>query len=113
MATCASALPDAREQEAKGKKGPRDGVGHVTGEVAGELKNQRAAAGWREEVGNLDVEQEEREDDAERIQERRRGDAGNLIARRLEQSGADEEAGDHASVAVEIPIQHRGAAGMI
>ena len=48
---------DADDDEGEGEEGPADGVGHVAGEVPGELEREDGGAGFGEVIGDLDVEQ--------------------------------------------------------
>jgi hypothetical protein len=105
-------FPDAGGEKEEGEKRPADGVGEIAGEVAGEVERERGA-GRAEEVGDLDVEEEEAEDDAEGVEQRGRGEAENAIARRREEAGAEEEADDRETVGVEIPVEDRDVSARV
>src|SRR5258708_37788935 len=81
VARGAGLLPDAGAQEAEREERPGDGVGHVARKIAGKLQGQRLRAGRGEVVGDLDVEEQEREDDPEGVEERRGGEPGHPLRR--------------------------------
>ena len=113
IAAEAEVFPEAREQQREREDRPRDGVGHVAREVPGELEHQRPRARRREEVRDLDVEEQEGEHGAERGEQRGGVHAEGAIARRREQAGAQEEARDRGAERIEIPVENRAGARVV
>ena len=113
IAPGARRFPDADEQQAEREERPRDSVAHVASEMAGKLKREHALAGRAEKVGDLDVDEEERENGAEGVEERRDIDAEDSFTRWGEQVSAAEQTRCHRAEAVEIPVENRGAAARV
>ena len=107
-------LPDAHHHQTEREQRPGDRVGHVAGKIAGELEDEGCLASGREVVGDFQVQEEEGEDDAERVQQNRGIELGNAVARRSEQARRDEKCGGRQSVGIEIPVEDRSrAAGLV
>src|ERR1035438_6596468 len=106
-------LPYAGGQQAEREEGPPDGVGHVAREIAGELEGERERPGQREVVGDLDVQENEREDDAKGIDQRLRVDAEHVLPGRGQQPCAREEGGYRHAVGIEVPVEHGRAAANV
>lgn len=102
-------FPDAGGEKDERKKRPADGVGEVAREVAGEVERE-GGAGRAEEVGDLEVEKEEAEDDAEGVEEGGGREMENAVAGRGEQTRTDENAEDRETVGVEISVKDRDVA---
>ena len=106
--------PDAGDQQAECEQRPRDGVSHVAGEHAGELEREHVGAGGREEVGDLEVEEQEGEHDPKRVEQRGGVQAEDPLAGRGHQPRPGEKRGGDQAVRVEIPVEdRRGAAGVV
>src|SRR6266478_3536566 len=60
-------LTDPNNQQQQREQRPRDAVAHVAREVSRKLKRERGHARPAEVIGNLDVQQQKRENGAERV----------------------------------------------